>query len=431
MIHENSITLQKLLTPITEKLEKIHQKKPFLSKTSQQCIEKIIAWIINSNKSFEKTEIKETVLDKNSELPKGKYYYHIPYKIKHHIENNNWIGKQYIFSIKNRVFTIYCIHPIDESDDETEILSWFDVIKKQIYSWLFIACSQSNEECSKHLSIYLYFTDLKKQIPRNKDVLGENHVSTAYTFGCKFNENGNNEIYLYRKEEWFKVFIHECFHAFSLDFSYMDNEIVKIEKKITKIFPLHLDLRFYETYTETWAEILNIIYYVYYNENVKMVKIIDSLRMEQTHSLFQMVKILKYNEISYKELYEDNETAKIKRIYNYNENTSVFSYYILKCICMMNVGDFIEWSFMSNGESLNISKNPLVNTETNMNLFVNFIQKRYNDVVFLNLVKHMEHYYNTISNNYKHLKKNTKTCEKTFFLLNNLRMSIFESVMKK
>jgi hypothetical protein len=421
MIHENSNIIQQFMNPI---VEKIHHKKPFLSKMSQLCIEKITTWIKDSEKSFENTEIKETILDKKGELPKGKYYYHIPYKIKHYIENNDWVGKQYSFSIQNRVFTIHCIYPTNNIQQENEIIEWFDMIKKQIYSWLFIACSQSNEECSKDVSIYLYFTDFKKQFPHKKEILGENHVNSAYTFSCKLNKNGNNEMYLYRKEEWFKVFIHECFHAFSLDFSHMDTR--KIDKELTRIFPLHLDVRFFETYSETWAEILNVIYYVYYHENMKLSKIMECLKIEQVHSLFQMVKILKYNEISYNELYENSEKAKTKRIHNYKEYTPIFSYYILKCICMMNVGEFIEWSYVGNKGSLNINKNPLITTETNMNLFVDFIKKRYNHVVFLNFVKEMEHYHYVVSNNYKHLKKNTKTSEKIYFLLKNLRMSVFE-----
>jgi hypothetical protein len=165
---------------------------------------------------------------------------------------------------------------------------------------------------------------------------------------------------------------------------------------------------------------------VYDNGTVKMSKIIEYLKIEQVHSLFQMVKILKYNEISYNELYENTEKAKTKRIHNYKEYTPVFSYYILKCICMMNVGEFIEWSYLANRGSLNINNNPLVTTEINMDLFVDFIKKRYNDVVFLSYVKEMEKYYYIILNKYKHLKKNTKTSEKIYFLLNNLRMSVFE-----
>jgi hypothetical protein len=90
------------------------------------------------------------------------------------------------------------------------------------------------------------------------------------------------------------------------------------------------------------------------------------------------------------------------------------------------VGEFIEWSYLANRGSLNINNNPLVTTEINMDLFVDFIKKRYNDVVFLSYVKEMEKYYYIILNKYKHLKKNTKTSEKIYFLLNNLRMSVFE-----
>jgi hypothetical protein len=427
MYNQDSILLQKCLTPIYEKYQEIQEKKIFLSKISQIFIEKIIQWIEDSEKSFEKIEIDESILDKTNELPKGKYYYHIPYKIKHHIENMNWVGKKYTFPIKNRIFTIYCIHPTDSFQTENKIYKWFESIKKYIYSWLYIACMQSNEECSKNMNIYLYFNDFKKQFPEKKEVLGENHINTAYTFACKINENGNNEMYLYRKEEWFKVFIHETFHSFSLDFSNINNNMLKkIDKQIMQIFPLHLDVRFYETYTESWAEILNIIYVVYFSQtNKKMSKIIECLKMEQIYSLFQMIKILKYNEISYNELYENNEKAKMKRIYNYKEYTPVFSYYILKCICMMNVGEFIEWSYITNRRSLSFTNHALSNIEINMNLFVEFIKKRYNKTHFLRGIKHMENYYDLILNHCMNNKTNTKTNKNMFFILHNLRMSMF------
>lgn len=423
-MNQDSDILHQFIKPICEKYQEKQEKKHFLSKISQIFIEKIIQWIKDSETSFENTQIEELILD-NNELPKGKYYYHIPYKIKHHIENMNWVGKRFTFSIKNRIFTIYCIHPTESFQTETKIYKWLETVKKYIYSWLYIACMQSNEECSKNMNIYLYFTDFKKQFPEKKEVLGENHVNTAYTFACKISENGNNEMYLYRKEEWFKVFIHECFHAFSLDFSKINSAMIKkIDKQIMQIFPLHLDVRFYETYTETWAEILNIIYIVYFSQTTKpMHRIIECLKMEQMHSLFQMIKILKYNEISYNELYEMTEKAKMKRMYHYKEYTPVFSYYILKCICMMNVGEFIQWSYITNRASLNMNNDVLIKIETKMDLFVEFIKKNYNKAQFLRAIKNMEQYYELIL--YDYIKNNKKKNKDEFFIFHNLRMSMF------
>jgi hypothetical protein len=64
-----------------------------------------------------------------------------------------------------------------------------------------------------------------------------------------------NGIYIFRKEEWFKVFIHETFHSLGLDFARMPEE--SANQALFSIFPVRCDYRFYEAYTETWATILH------------------------------------------------------------------------------------------------------------------------------------------------------------------------------
>jgi L-rhamnose isomerase len=67
--------------------------------------------------------------------------------------------------------------------------------------------------------IYIYHTSLLKILPNtNVDILNENNVNTAFTRTCP----SNSEIVVFRKEEWFKVFIHETFHSFGIDFASMN-----------------------------------------------------------------------------------------------------------------------------------------------------------------------------------------------------------------
>ena len=408
MFHPDSVFLQKFMDPIIKKYNENREKTSFLSKTSKIFIEKIIAWMEDAENSFSKTYIQETGLEI---LPKGDKYYHIPEKVKSHIERIRWLGKKLSFSIGIRKFNVFLVHPLSQT--ESKINKWFDEIKKRIYCLLFISSMESTKECSKTLNIYLYFTDLKKKFPEN-GTLGEMNVNSAYTFACSLKESGENEMYLYRKEEWFKVFIHESFHAFGLDFSNMSRDIhYSTDRQILKLFPLHIDLRFYETYTELWAEIINIIYIVFSSKiKNKMAKIIEFLKIDQLFSLFQVLKILKYNHISYNELYEMTESAKMKRIHHYKESTPIMAYYILKSICMMNVDEFIEWTTESNKGSLNFRK-----TESNIGSFIHFIRERYNREDFLKAVEFTEDYYS--------LQKKDKFSD-SYDILNNLRMSIFE-----
>jgi hypothetical protein len=426
MYHPDSKTLQKFIKPIMKSFYR-NRENVNLSKTSEFFMEKILMWMKDAEENYFKAEIRESVLEK---LPRGSKYYIIPEKIKEGLERMTWIGKKLSFSIQSRTFDIYLIHPLRGS--QKKIMEWMKSIEKQIYMWLYIACSESSAGCSKHLSVYMYFTEFKKELPETNKVIDEMNVNTAYTYSCKMKESGENEIYLFRKEEWFKVFIHESFHSFSLDFSGFSRGDDSVDRSILKIFPLNVDLRFYETYCEMWAEILNIVYIVYVREkhrenHILIRRIIEYLQFEQIFSLFQVCKILKSLHISYRELYESSDKAKYKRMVNYKENTSVLSYYILKSIFMMYFGEFIEWCAINNKGSLHFRK-----TQTNLDHYCEFIRERYNSPHFLEAIDFIDEHYEMFQN-----KKFSGIMNEFMIqggennqidILRNLRMSMFEIV---
>ena len=59
-----------------------------------------------------------------------------------------------------------------------------------------------------------------RELSKNEDksMLSSYHVNTGYTQHSLINSN-YKDIIIFRKEEWFKVFIHECIHAYNLDFN--------------------------------------------------------------------------------------------------------------------------------------------------------------------------------------------------------------------
>ena len=117
-----------------------------------------------------------------------------------------------------------------------------------IILWLFILNKYSSKVCSKYFTVYFYFTSLTKNLPSsNIDILQEEHVNTAFTSTC----TNHSEIVIYRKEEWLKVFIHETFHNFGLDFC--DMNCFKGNKYILDLFPVDSEVKLYESYTEFWA----------------------------------------------------------------------------------------------------------------------------------------------------------------------------------
>ena len=100
-------------------------------------------------------------------------------------------------------------------------------------------------------------TDFKKKLPeKSVDILSPINCNTAVTTGCL----EKTEIIIYRKEEWFKVFIHETFHSLGLDFA--NYSTAEFENGIKSIFPLkNLDIT--ETYAEFWGTILNCAFCSY------------------------------------------------------------------------------------------------------------------------------------------------------------------------
>ena len=99
----------------------------------------------------------------------------------------------------------------------------YDELARKMFIWLKILNFYNTQSCSRRIKIFCYLTPFKKVLPDNQlVVLDQKNCNTAVTTG--YTENG--EILLYRKEEFFKVFIHgKTFHVYGLDFSNLPTNI--------------------------------------------------------------------------------------------------------------------------------------------------------------------------------------------------------------
>ena len=252
-------------------------------------------------------------------------------------------------------------------------------------------------------------TPFKKTIPSKGNVIGKNHVNTAYTTSCV----ANGSIVVYRKEEWFKVLIHECLHVLGLDFS--SNSNTNITRDIKEFIPINSDVKLFEAYTEAWAEILNCMFVSYYRTKslhtfIKKTK--ECFLTETLFTLFQMVKVLNHMSLDYTDLYSKDELSQTKRLYLYKEDSNVFSYYIATAILLFNVEDFILWCNLNNSNLLRYAYSPVTNRS-----FVDFIRKRYNSKNFLNAVS----CFKTLS--YNNTNNNTNNSEE---LYGTMRMTVVD-----
>ena len=335
-----------------------------------------------------------------------------PEEIRNHIDELSLTELCYNFSLFNRNIKLYFV--IEEGDIELK-LGDYNKHVDSIIMWLYILNEYASKQCASNLVVYFYFTSLEKHLPNsNIQVLNENNVNTAFTTTCP----KDAEIVVYRKEEWFKVFIHESFHNFALDFSDMNN--TECTNYILNIFPVQSEVNLYESYTEFWAEIINALFCSFFalNDKNDVEGFLSNseffINFERTYSFFQLTKALRFMGLSYTDLYSKNIHRKALRETMYKEKTNVLSYYVIKTILMNNYQDFLYWCTKNNLSLLQFKK-----TLKNQMEYCKFIERNYRKASMLEGVEQSQKFLNIL------YSKNTRQVNDSY-ILSNLRMSICE-----
>jgi len=305
-------------------------------------------------------------------FPKSSDFLFYPAEIRNEIESSLKAGYIYSFTINGRQFEIVLL----DVSCEAITPKVFAIAIQKIYIWLYVAGLYADSKCSQKMNIYIYWTKHNKILPHVGEPIDKIHVNTAFTTSCK----KVTELNLYRYEEWFKVLIHETFHNMGLDFSaYSQSDV---NEYILKLFPIKSEVNLFETYTETWAEIINVCFLVFFTtrrgssvENLirKTEKFIDN---ERIFSLFQCAKVLHFYGLDYDDLYAKTNAAQLLRKYKYKESTNILAYYILKSLMMFFIDDFLIWC-RGGGEAAATINFPKTNVHENMLSFCHFIKEHY------------------------------------------------------
>ena len=279
----------------------------------------------------------------------------------------------------------------EESDDPILHPEVYDKYVSFVYLWITIIHHYAKLECSQTLTIYAYLTSLKKLLPETSaEVIGVGNVNTAYTRPC----SEPSEIIIYRKEEWFKVLLHESFHNFALDFA--TNPSDECVKRILETFPIDSEVNLFEAYTEAWAEIWNMVFYSFFKTHhysMSPKKISDEnyekncdtflgnfqeiSEMEINYSVFQMVKMLNHMGLNYESIHSKEARSHALRKNLYKENSHVFAYYIAKGIILFNYQGFLLWCQKNNENILQFKE-----THDTQHSFCEFIEKHFNSKRF-------------------------------------------------
>jgi len=154
----------------------------------------------------------------------------------------------------------------------------------------------------------VFLTDCDKRLPAKGVILGEDHINTGYTRHCSA-----DSLVVYRKDEWAKVFIHECMHHFKLDDGMPPMRL--------PMFNIPVEVHLNEAYCEVWARILNC--YLVAAHTGQSAKTL--LALERRHAVRAMVQVLAQMGLKYGDLTTEKAAQ-------YKENTNVFAYLVLGAI---------------------------------------------------------------------------------------------------
>jgi hypothetical protein len=335
-----------------------------------------------------------------------------PSQVRKHIDEYSMSLFTYSFNLFGRNITMLFL--TEDEEPETLIETYNNYVDYMLV-WLYIVDGYASKNCSTDLKIFLYHTNLLKILPlSNIEILDENNVNTAFTRTCP----KDSEIVVFRKEEWFKAFIHETFHNFGLDFSGLNLSACNL--KILNIFPVNSEVNLFESYSEFWARLMNTLFCSFINMKNKndinefLTNAEFFINFERIFAFFQMVKILNFMGMSYNNLYERNNVSENIRNTLYKENTNVLSYYIITLILFNNYQEFLSWCNTNNTSLLQFKK-----TISNLDKFCSFIEKKYKSKSIIDGVHCTEKLLSRV-------KRNSKKQKDFGYLISNLRMTICE-----
>lgn len=183
----------------------------------------------------------------------------------------------------------------------------------------------------------LFLTNAKKRASDyTTQSLGREEINTAFTTACPDRYKG--ELVLFRKEEWQKVLLHECFHLFGFDRTRDESKWKEVHVLLKKhVYPKSglEDFGAYEAYTEWWAEVLYTSYRAFLATNNRTTFWKEwslYLRIEMLFVLVQIRRILQHSGVD--ALSTDP----------FPQSTHVFAYFVLRGQLLLNTRAFWIWT---------------------------------------------------------------------------------------
>jgi hypothetical protein len=318
------------------------------------------------------SDIRNQVLSSHSQSYSGKYF---PKNIQDYILHEESVAITYRFSTTDGGRSVV-LHFVVYDEPNPDLKKMLKRARRVCALMHLVSLHASRATCSATLNIYIYMTHFKKLFPGEKgEAFDTEHANTGMAYHCA----KANDIVVYRKEEWFKVLIHESFHAFGLSFIESDMEDgvdAAMQRVLQRTYAISHPVRVYETYCEIWARILNVVFACFSpldsnrssssssssssnrtnpKDPISTVKfnafsecVMNGLHKDARHALEQSAKVMHHMGIPHRVLLNPTKENQAVVAEKYRENTNVFAYYVMTCALQHSPHVFLTWCHKNN-----------------------------------------------------------------------------------
>jgi len=291
---------------------------------------------------------------------------YFPEEIQRHILNEHATSITYRFTVSiNGNSRSIVLHFVVFNKLEPDLKKMLAHARRVCALLHLVSMHASRSTCSSTLNIFIYMTKFKKRFP---SVMGETidaeHANTGLSYHCA----RNNDLVVYRKEEWFKVLIHELFHAFGLSFIEHDmppGVDAAMQATLQKTYAISHAVRVYETYCEIWGRVLNVCFACFSPSpsssssdsmlgalnpklNAFIECVMDGLHRDAQFALHQYAKIMRYMDIPCAVICNPTRENRAIVAEKYRESTNVFAYYVMTCALLNSPDAFLVWCYKNN-----------------------------------------------------------------------------------
>lgn len=280
-------------------------------------------------------------------------------------------------TIKNKTFYITFYTNFNQKINFTSYMN-------KIILLLCLCLSYVKDENPMTYNITMYATDIKKGLYNGfKNMIEPRHINSGYYYYDPVVKQGN--IILFRKEEWFKVLIHELFHNLNLDFK---TQKICYKSMFSDVFFIQSEMLLNESFVEFWARTINCGIIAYMNvPNITLEEFMPvfnlNINIETLFSMHQAIHLLDIFGLTYDQIIDPkykNTTSVL-----YRENTNAFVYYVITSIFMYNFDKTIQWFTNNEFDMLKYNK-----TEREVMIFNYYLKSLVKNKNYINAMKKLK-----------------------------------------